>query len=358
MLKRLDITKNVHRFYVGQQRARICCQPLLRSAGGEDETVCCTLPPESFFQPFTWIVEVREVQHQSLVYSTALSLADGEERGRLFTSAGLFVIGKGLQLGIDVKSRLQPAQASLGGNAKALPRDRRREGHPGVGGGLDGGRACGVVRVRGRGGGAHAHRCRRVKMGRRSGAWRCEEERETGGGEEMASEEVARSGWGRAMGAGATDTTDNEEEEEEEDGEEEGEQEGRPALLFTLGIYDRERGRSACLVRSRLEAPRPPPWEGRCWDGAFSGPGGGATTVVVLDPTHSLRVAPVVEMGDWADKTFLLRIRVDLQICPCRELEGATEGCHCPAFKGLGMIHREGAWMLLRDLLVHRLAWF
>ncbi|EWM21465.1 F-box domain, cyclin-like protein [Nannochloropsis gaditana] len=202
MLKRLDITKNVHRFYVGQQRARICCQPLLRSAGGEDETVCCTLPPESFFQPFTWIVEVREVQHQSLVYSTALSLADGEERGRLFTSAGLFVIGKGLQLGIDVKSRLQPAQASLGGNAKALPRDRRREGHPGVGGGPDGGRACGVVRVRGRGGGAHAHRCRRVKMGRRSGAWRCEEERETGGGEEMASEEVARSGWGRAMGAG------------------------------------------------------------------------------------------------------------------------------------------------------------
>ncbi|KAM3570497.1 hypothetical protein VYU27_007444 [Nannochloropsis oceanica] len=373
LLERLEVAKGVHSFYLGQQHARYAHQSLLRPHGAAGQMVCCTPSPDSFFANFTWILEIREGKDKTLVYSAAVALGEVEDRGRLFTSSGHSVVGDGLRLGIDIKSRLRPPPPNFDGGGGILPR-RRRNSSMWSGFGLAS--AVGGPTGLANGGGGWAKKearkvekkCQPIVGGGSDAASCCQEE--PGGKESddtmLRKKTAAAAAAAVAAAADATDNEDNEDEDEDEDA----------SLLFTLSLYNKHTHASACFISTRLVTDRPPRWQGRYWDGPFSGADGQPTTRIVLDPTHTLIMLPIVEMVDWGDKTLLLMVRVDLRICQCAE-EGEEEvggreggamnmetgrmnqvGCRCSPFDGLGMIHEEGMWILLRDLLVNKLRWF
>ena len=338
--------------------------------------MCCTAPPDIFFAPFTWILEIREGRDKTLVYSAAVGLKEVEDRGKIFTSSGHSIVGDGFRLGIDVKSRLRPPSVNFDGGGGVLAR-RRRNSSVGSGLGLGGTAGAAVVVESEGGGGGEEEREEEEEEGEKGSAVVGGEEsegdnnQEEGGREESGSSMQKEKAAGAAAAAAAADTTDH------EDNEEDGDEEEEASLLFTLSLYNKHTHTSACFISTRLVTDRPPRWQGRYWDGPFSGTDGQATTRVVLDPTHTLTVLPIVEMADWGDKTFLLRVVVDLRICQCAEegeeggvggREGGAMnsetgrmvqgGCRCSPFDGLGMIHEEGTWILLRDLLANKLRWF
>lgn len=374
LLERLGIAKGVHGFYLGQQHARFAHQSLLRPQGAAGQMVCCTPPPDSFFSTFTWILEIREGKDKLLIYSAAVALQEVENRGKLFTSSGHSIVGDGLRLGIDVKSRLRPSPPNFGAGGGMMPRRRRISS---LGSGFGGMSAVGgPVVVEKRGGGEEKETGKVREKGQavvgvesKGGNY---DQRERGGERSdstMQRKKAAAAATAAAAAAAAADATDNEDNEDEDEDED-------ASLLFTLSLYNKHTHASACFISTRLVTDRPPRWQGRFWDGPFSGADGQPTTRVVLDPTHTLTALPIVEMADWGDKTLLLRVRVDLRICQCAEegeedvggREGGTMnmetgrmvqgGCRCSPFDGLGMIHEEGTWILLRDLLVNKLRWF
>ncbi len=343
LLERLGVQHEIFAFYLQHTRAcRHAYRPVLQRPPGREE-VCCVAPPESFFAPYTWIMELREPRQGNLVWSGAMDLANAEARGRLFTSSGNSIVGDGLRLGIDVKPRLPPPPASFDGGAAVLPRHRNNSSK------------TTVAVASGAGAVAECHGNEQAKTKRNN---RPEEEEE----EDNCPAPCKQ---GKDQDAAAVPVPEEADDEE-------------AALLFTLSLYDRQTQRSACFVSSRLVTDRPPRWQGRFWDGPFSGPEGQPTAWVVLDPTHTLQVLPVVDMADWGDKTFLLRVRVDLRVCQCGGDEDVGNGgggggryamndntgaavqgaCHCSPFDGLGMIHEEGTWIVLHDLLANKLQWF
>jgi hypothetical protein len=98
LLDRLGITTNIYSFFLQRQRARYHYTPLLPHPPTHIHTpIACTPPPEAFFAPYTWILEVHDGRRKGLVYAAAIDMAKVEDRGRMFTSAGNSIVGDGLR---------------------------------------------------------------------------------------------------------------------------------------------------------------------------------------------------------------------------------------------------------------------
>lgn len=219
-------------------------------------------PPPDFFDPFVWVLELRDGEQPEgrLLYSCVLEMGDP----RLFTSAGAAVVGQGIQLGVDVKARLGPSP-SLGSSSSSS----------GGGGGVVGAMVEKKEEEAGKD---------KVGIRRSLGGRRLQRRRLSSSSASASSTTTAE-----VTAAVATATATATEKEEA----------APPELVFRLWVYNRKRQRAACFVASRLVTDRPRGggrWHGRRFDGPFSGPDGGPTTLVLLDENHRLRVLPVVEM--------------------------------------------------------------
>jgi hypothetical protein len=266
--------RGFHAFFIQRRQALASYQPTLRgpksgSSGGSSSQgqgqgqgqACPSFshpPPAGFFDDFVWVLELRDGERpeERLLYSCVLEMGHPQARGRLFTSAGASVVGQGIRLGVDVKGRLAPSPPSS---------------------------LCPSPVPSGAGA---------VSPPPSEGDDEAEAEAEEAKGEKPAmrrssSNESTGSGtWGPGLGRQRRRLSSVADEGQES-----------PELVFRLWVYDRQRQRAACFVSTRLVTDRPPGrWQGRHYDGPFSGPNGGPTTLVVLDESHSLRVQPVVDM--------------------------------------------------------------